>query len=590
VIGEIRSESLNLSRCPPPEFEGQSPAHSRPSGVVSSGQPGIDSVTEESSARQIKVGASYTSFVTLRYASFAIVSFPDPRARLGANELTPFPPIRRSQSGPHLARRQLVVRRGRGQPEVDVEERALPACTVLGSAGACGSFPQGSAVIGVEFSSPARKKQKMKESTHGAAITFRQLTPSSDAEQVLVALWTAISDDNLSWEAVLQQIVRAAHISTGANGAAIALLRGDFVICQARSGDMAPDLGIKLEAGLSEQCLRTGEALRCDDSNVDMRVDANVCRRLGLRSLAVVPVGKQPAVLGVLEVFSELPYAFRDFHLEFLGELAEVVFAAQARPQTVQATHEKLRTRPRWSKRTLIPAVAIALGLLGWLGFRRKPSQSSTPTPPSVAGTSTLPMAAAPDAEMSNSDRLPALPPPETKRSQPLVLASKTENARPTEATTGRKAVPKAASNLNSAVNAPPTPVAPPPQIPANMGTTLPALSATSRNALGALSAAHELPQVTIRVSQGTSGGTIERQVQPIYPPEARALKLEGSVLLHAVVLEDGTVHDMKVISGDPVLARAAMKAVAQWRYQPYRLNGNPIPMQTEITLVFKLP
>ena len=80
-------------------------------------------------------------------------------------------------------------------------------------------------------------------------------------------------------------------------------------ICQARAGDMAPDLGTKLEtdSGISGQSLRTGCALLCDDANTDPRVDAEVCRRLGLRSLAVVPVGRRPNVSGVLEAFSALP-------------------------------------------------------------------------------------------------------------------------------------------------------------------------------------------------------------------------------------------------------------------------------------------
>ena len=67
-------------------------------------------------------------------------------------------------------------------------------------------------------------------------------------------------------------------------------------------------------------------------------------------------------------------------------------------------------------------------------------------------------------------------------------------------------------------------------------------------------------------------------------------MRLEGAVVLQAVIAEDGKVKDLKVISGHPTLAQAAMDAVRQWRYRPYQLNGKPVAMQTQITINFKLP
>jgi periplasmic protein TonB len=93
-----------------------------------------------------------------------------------------------------------------------------------------------------------------------------------------------------------------------------------------------------------------------------------------------------------------------------------------------------------------------------------------------------------------------------------------------------------------------------------------------------------------MNASQGLSGGTIERQVSPIYPSEGLAPKIEGPVVLQAVVAEDGTVHDLKVMKGHPLLARAAIQAVSQWRYRPYLLDGQPVRMTIEITLIFKRP
>lgn len=79
-------------------------------------------------------------------------------------------------------------------------------------------------------------------------------------------------------------------------------------------------------------------------------------------------------------------------------------------------------------------------------------------------------------------------------------------------------------------------------------------------------------------------------QPPPNYPPEAKAGRIEGEVKLEAKVGKDGSVTEIKVLSGHPVLAKAAVEAVTQWRYQPGLLNGQPVEMPTEINLNFKLP
>src|SRR5436309_11282326 len=104
------------------------------------------------------------------------------------------------------------------------------------------------------------------------------------------------------------------------------------------------------------------------------------------------------------------------------------------------------------------------------------------------------------------------------------------------------------------------------------------------------LSAPLDLPQRTVTISQGVSEGRLQHRVLPEYPAQARSLRLEGPVVLEAMVMEDGSVHDIKLVSGHPTLARAALDAVRQWRYQPYRLNGKPVAMRTEIRVTFKLP
>jgi periplasmic protein TonB len=75
--------------------------------------------------------------------------------------------------------------------------------------------------------------------------------------------------------------------------------------------------------------------------------------------------------------------------------------------------------------------------------------------------------------------------------------------------------------------------------------------------------------------------------VLPVYPAQARGVRLEGDVVLEAMVTEQGQVEDLKAISGNPLLARAALDAVSKWRYSPYMLNGQPIRRETRITISF---
>jgi protein TonB len=78
-------------------------------------------------------------------------------------------------------------------------------------------------------------------------------------------------------------------------------------------------------------------------------------------------------------------------------------------------------------------------------------------------------------------------------------------------------------------------------------------------------------------------------QPKPEYPHLARSVRAEGTVRLEAVISTDGTVRDLKVVSGHPLLVKAALDAVARWRYQPTLLNGEPVEVLTEIEVHFRL-
>jgi len=94
----------------------------------------------------------------------------------------------------------------------------------------------------------------------------------------------------------------------------------------------------------------------------------------------------------------------------------------------------------------------------------------------------------------------------------------------------------------------------------------------------------------TIKISQGVSQGLIIKRVQPEYPAMAREMRLQGTVQLDATIGKDGSVQRLKQLSGDQTLGAAALTAVRQWKYKPYILDGEPVEVQTEITVNFKLP
>jgi protein TonB len=92
-----------------------------------------------------------------------------------------------------------------------------------------------------------------------------------------------------------------------------------------------------------------------------------------------------------------------------------------------------------------------------------------------------------------------------------------------------------------------------------------------------------------VRVSQGVSQGLLIRKVQPTYPPLARQARIQGNVVLQAEISKDGTIENLRLVSGHPMLAPAAIEAVKQWRYKPYFLNGEPVEVETQVTVIFSL-
>ena len=122
----------------------------------------------------------------------------------------------------------------------------------------------------------------------------------------------------------LREILEEACLVTGATGAAIALARGKEMVCCANAGTDAPDLGVCLDLrhGLSGTCIQTRQLQQCTDTETDPRVDRQVCRQLGVRSLAVLPVLQGTELLGIFEILSSRPNAFGQGELDSLQALS----------------------------------------------------------------------------------------------------------------------------------------------------------------------------------------------------------------------------------------------------------------------------
>jgi protein TonB len=276
------------------------------------------------------------------------------------------------------------------------------------------------------------------------------------------------------------------------------------------------------------------------------------------------------------------------------------------------------------SKKILLIAVvllAVAAGYFGWSKMQTGQSQSASHSiAPAETGLASLPPAPAPSApEVQPSTGQVASQSPEQAASAPGTLASSKPSAGVAAEAPGLKAPaavtakaagtdsavttvkPPAASPTESAPalvvnngvsNQPKTEAAPEPEeapAPTSIATGADnsALSGlVNTNAINAQKA----PQQTLRISQGVSQGLILKKVQPVYPAQALQMRVEGAVELQANISKTGAITGLKQLSGQNILGRAAMDAVKQWKYKPYFLNGEPVEVQTQITVNFKLP
>jgi GAF domain len=170
--------------------------------------------------------------------------------------------------------------------------------------------------------------------TKEGSVGNPQLVLADHFSRALSILRSAEQDVALDGDSVLKQVAEEIRCFTDAESAVIALRRSSAVVCVARAGTVGPAPGAQLDSrsGISAECLRQARSLRCKDTETDPRVDGEVCRQLGIRSIVVVPIFLGTDVVGLVEAFSSRPSAFDDEHLSRLEQLASLIGQVDSRP------------------------------------------------------------------------------------------------------------------------------------------------------------------------------------------------------------------------------------------------------------------
>jgi TonB family protein len=448
----------------------------------------------------------------------------------------------------------------------------------------------------------------------------------------------ALSAD-LALDLVLNEIVEHARLATGATAAAIALARGDEIVCRATTGENAPDLGVKLDvdAGLSGACVQSKQWQRCDDTETDSRVDAEVCRDLGVRSILVFPVVREEKLLGVFEIFSPRPNAFSDREIQTLQALSRSIINNVNRAADVLAP--PMPMFPSSSAEAATAAIAADVESVDHLPVDSVPVD---PAPVDPAPDFEPFKHAPPDTPLRIIEPVPAITISEVyPRDYSMVVLTLAVIAlalslgwmlgyvRSPRGSVGARAkaavsVPSspasAATPQGTRLNASPAATVPdqtaPGSAPAALVSARPSgtppsesqPSGTVAPPPGGLvvyedgkvifrtppqsphHAAKDTTSQPVQVPSKVADEYLVLRVEPEYPEAAREQHIQGPVVLEALVGKDGTVEKLSTISGDSQLATAATDAVQQWRFKPFFKNGAPEEFQTQITVSFRLP
>jgi hypothetical protein len=489
-------------------------------------------------------------------------------------------------------------------------------------------------------------------------------------QAVFSAFEASGAGSTLALDILLHELADESLSVPGVTGSAIALRGdGDHFACRAVAGDPTPALGSRIEAqdGLSAQCVRTGGLQVCQDTESDARLNAEMCRAWGVRSLVVVPLFLRQRFIGILEVFSPLSDAFDrtaiarlvqlgnyvvetvafsenpirpqltmtptvtarstapfkpkietwidtqlpeggppparasvretervpgnyergipDSHPDFGGSYAAGSdTAAMIPPQlgtpTLTISDPGVLARPLRRRNLGLAMVVLAVGFVAVMGLWSWWPSGEVKSASASAIASQVPRAAGPaDPATGSAGRTPgsraAKPSPSSKA--PLsVVAKSTDNP---NSHSGGLVVYEKGKVVYRAV----------PGSGSMIGPTTVEPGAPRAAASGPVTSAAETEKLRDTADGGTiSGGKLIRQVDPVVPPDLAGLNLPEEVLLEGVIDRDGSVRDLHLLRGDARLAEAAIEAAQQWRYEPFRSNGERVDMLATLSVRFR--
>ncbi len=226
-------------------------------------------------------------------------------------------------------------------------------------------------------------------------------------------------DEYFGLDEVLHLVAQRAIAITGAGGVAIALVKNNAIVCRTSAGAIAPDPGIRLDpdSGFSGACLRSGQTVRCDDSDTDSRVNPQACRALGARSMVAVPLTAKRRIIGLIEAFSSKTHGFNDKDVKSLSLLGELILAAihPEEEDRLAQLAEQILPQP--------PAVNLQPRDLGTIAI-------SSPTTTAESSTTPVPQIAKVAPELSPVVTSSAILKTVEER-QPAVLPAPVERAEP---------------------------------------------------------------------------------------------------------------------------------------------------------------
>jgi TonB family protein len=433
---------------------------------------------------------------------------------------------------------------------------------------------------------PPRLRRNLPEATlfgltrtpHGSADPVAPES-ASDIDRIAKKLAPFASGDvvrDLALDLVLNEAVEQARKATGATGAAIALIRDGEMICRATTGKNAPDLGVRVDmtSGLPGASLLTEKVQQCSDTEEGGLVNAEVCRRLGVRSMVIAPLVNGSGAFGILQVFSSEPHVFGEHEIETLEILAKKIAENKASVSTNNSATEPEPPRPESPSMTSTSTLSERLKALE--EAEQDPAASDGWLAGSEHGVNAVLLISVVVAALALG--LVIGWHGAVKGARGGVQHNSAPKTAPQNAAQGRQ--PASASGSGLTASRPAASAEPP-----SGGLTV----SENGKVIYRGDPSEGEPTPPEAESQTPATQWIHR-VDPEYPDEAKAQRIQGAVVLDVQVLNDGTVGNIKIVSGNSLLAEAAVKAVKQWLYQPHAAEAGVDGSQTQVTIKFSLP